>query len=732
MNEMRTKPAEASEIQRKIDELEGSDRRLSGFLALVILVIALLMSVFHIYTAGFGVWAEQGVIHLSFALVLTFLIYPYRKGSGQTTIPWYDLVLSLAALYVGMYMFANFKEMALRSGNASTMDVVVAAMIILLILEAARRVLGMPLVILALAFMLYGYVGYRTTPFMTDVIPTAIIHSGYYIKDLITKLNTDNGIFGMPIYVSSTYVFIFILFGAFFEVSGAGKMFINAALSLLGPLRGGPAKAAVVGSGMMGSISGSSVANVVTTGTFTIPLMKRVGFPAKTAGGIEVAASSSGQMLPPVMGAAAFIMAETTGIPYWDIAKAALIPSILAYLAILFMVHIEALKKDIRGIPKSELTPLKQVLLNKGFLFFPIFGLIYYLAQNFTPTKAAYIAIVMSVFISLFVSLIENRRGSGYVLSFLIVAAAYGLHKFGLFGLFDIGRLPAEYTIAGAFSLGVAIVGVVLRRKAVNPEPIRFGAREFFVALELGARNSVGVAIACATAGILTGIVTMTGLGSNFSNVILSLSNSTLFLGIDPIYPVLVFAMIASMILGMGLPTTATYIVLSAVMAPPLVEIGLSLMAAHLFVFYYGILADDTPPINLPAYAASGIANSEPVQTGVQGFKYDSGALLLPFAFALNPYLLLQVQDAPWYMTTWAILTALVGIIAFTTVIQNYMLRPYAWFERLMALGSALLLLNSSLPTDVAGFVLLALILVYQLTSRNKAGYGKGMASSSR
>ncbi|CAM3741882.1 TRAP transporter permease [Marinicrinis lubricantis] len=714
-----TTPAEAT-IQRKIDELEGSDRNLKGFWALLALILAAAMSIFHLYTAGFGMLPEQGVVHITFALVLVFVIYPYRKGTGQRSIPWYDLIIAAAALFVGIYMFTQFKDMALRSGNPNEMDTLVAFLIVGLVLEATRRVLGLPLMILALIFIIYGLIGYRTTPWLDGIIPEAIIHAGYDLTTLVTKLNTNLGIFGTPIYVSSTYVFIFILFGAFFDVTGAGRMFINTALSLLGPFRGGPAKAAVLASGAMGSISGSSVANVVTTGTFTIPLMKKVGFKSKTAGGIEVAASSSGQLMPPIMGAAAFIMAETTGIPYWDIARSALIPSLLAYTAILVMVHLEALKRNIRGIPKGELIPVREVLLNKGFLIFPIGGLIYYLSQGNTPTKAAYMAVIMILFMAFFASSMIKRGKTGYALSLVVVAVAYLLHQFGLFGLFGIDRISFEYTIVGLICFAIAIIGVALRNRAKEKEPLQFGWRETLQALELGAKNGISVAVACAAAGILVGVVTMTGLGSNLSALILKLAGSDFFMGIDPLYPILVAAMIASMILGMGLPTTATYIVLAAVMAPPLVGVGLSLMAAHLFVFYYGILADDTPPINLPAYAAAGIAKSEPVQTGVQGFKYDSGALLLPFAFATNPYLLLMVEDASPWRTLWAIITALVGIIAFSSFIQNYFKRRYFWYERLAALCSALLLIHSQVMTDIIGIALLCGVLVSQLVIRDR------------
>ncbi|MFS1514739.1 TRAP transporter large permease subunit [Chengkuizengella sp. SCS-71B] len=386
------------------------------------------------------------------------------------------------------------------------------------------------------------------------------------------------------------------------------------------------------------------------------------------------------------------------------IAKSALIPSILAYTAILLLVLIEALKQKTFGIPKKELIPIKVVLMERGYMILPILGLIYYLSQGSTPTKAAFIAVLMIIGITIFSSFMENmQRYSGYILSFIIVALAWGINQFGLFGLFGINCMPLEFVYIGLICAGIALIGVALRSKVKEKAKIQFGGKEFVQALELGAKNGISVAIACATAEILVGVVTMTGLGSNLSSIILNLSESGIFFGINPIYPVLLAAMIASMIMGMGLPTTATYIVLAAVMAPPLVEVGLSLMAAHLFVFYYGILVDDTPPINLPAYAASGIAKSEPVQTGLQGFKYDAGALLLPFAFATNPYLLLMAEGGSVLQTIWVIFTALVGIIAFSTFIQNYMIDHYRWYERLMALISALLLIHSSTLTDVLG-----------------------------
>ncbi|PTM58625.1 TRAP transporter permease [Desmospora activa] len=699
------------EMNRKIGELEGSDRVLSGWMALLVLMVAVGMSLFHLYTAGIDMLPrmEQNAMHLAFALMLTFLIFPIRKKMGQRVIPWYDFLLAALGGASGIYILSISADILARVANPSLLDTVMATVTVLLVLEATRRVVGKPLVILAFLFMLYAWLGDKTVPSFLGgnyILPDTINHFGFSWTGIFEFMYLSNeGIFGTPITVSASYVFIFVLFGAFLEVTGAGRMFIDLAMSLVGSFKGGPAKAAVVSSGLMGSISGSSVANAVTTGTFTIPLMKKTGFRPHVAGGIEVAASSSGQLLPPVMGAAAFIMADFTGIPYLEIAKAAAIPALLSYTAILFMVHLEARKFNIQGLPRTELTPAWKILATRGYLMLPVFALITLLVLRLTPILASFMAIVGALTIALFSYRMQRRFGAGFLVSLLFIGGAYAMHL--LFGL-------NEYvTLVSAGSLLFALIWYLLGKKIPGEKQTAFGWREFVAALELGARNSLSVVTACATAGILTGVVTMTGLGPILSGMILDLANNQLLL-------VLLFTMFACIIMGMGLPTTATYIVLAAVMAPALVQVGIPLLAAHLFVFYYGILADDTPPINLPAYATAGIAQANPVQTGVQGFKFDMGALLLPFAFALNPILILQADGVTFAQTAWAITTAFIGIIVWSSFIQGYLISKYGWLERILAVASAVVLINQALWTDLAGIGLLVVIILVQWLKNRK------------
>jgi TRAP transporter 4TM/12TM fusion protein len=701
------------EINRKIGELEGSDRSLMGWMALSVLFVAVGMSLFHLYTAGIDMFPrmQQNAIHLGFALTLTFLIFPIKKKLGQTSIPWYDLLLAGLGGLSGIYIVWISADILSRVANPTLLDTVMATVTVLLVLEATRRVVGKPLVILAFLFMLYAWLGDKTLPAFLGgnyVLPDAINHFGFSWTGIFEFMYLSNeGLFGTPLTVSAQYVFIFVLFGAFLEVTGAGRMFIDFAMSLVGSFRGGPAKAAVISSGLMGSISGSSVANAVTTGTFTIPLMKKTGFRPHVAGGVEVAASSSGQLLPPVMGAAAFIMADFTGIPYLEIVKAAAIPALLSYTAILFMVHLEARKYNISGLPRTELTPAWKILATRGYLMLPVIALITLLVLRLTPILASFMAIVGALTIALFSYRMQRHFGKGFLVSLLFIGSAYAAHL--LFGLNEYVALVA------AGSLLFALLWLLLGKRFDGEKQTKFGWRELIAALELGARNSLSVVTACATAGILTGVVTMTGLGPILSGMIIDLANNQLIL-------VLLFTMFACIIMGMGLPTTATYIVLAAVMAPALVEVGIPLLAAHLFVFYYGILADDTPPINLPAYATAGIAQANPVQTGIQGFKFDMGALLLPFAFALNPILILQADDATFGQTAWAVTTAFIGIIAWSTFIQSYLMTRYGWVERILVVASALVLINQTLWTDAVGIGLFTVVILLQWFKNRRMG----------
>lgn len=646
------------ELEKKVNELAGSDRSVRGWMALLILSIAILMSLYHLYTAGFGLIPGIGtrshmIIHLTLGLVLVFLIFPIKRGLGQTKIAWYDFIIALIALFVGYYLYANQTSSSILTGRMTDMDKVVAITLLVLVLEATRRVVGKPLVIIASVFIAYFFLGhYLNPPFR---------HTRANFENFIYEMTyTTSGIFSTPLSVSAVYVFIFILFGAILEATGAGKMFIDLALRAFGKYKGGPAKAAVVSSGMLGSISGSSVANAVTTGTFTIPLMKKVGFRPQTAGGIEVASSSSGQLLPPIMGAAAFLMIEYTPYSYAEIIRSAAIPAILSYIAILFMVHIEASKHNIKGLPKEMLVSARKTMIQHGYLILPVIVLVYFLVRGNTVPNAAFFSIVILLTLAVFTHRFREKIGPGIIIAVILAGLAYSMHF--------VLNWNIEIAVMVTIGIFIALFVVLLQKSfKVDAAPVRFGMRELLAGFEMAARNSLTVVVACATAGILIGVINLTGLSARLPVIIVNFAGDNLYLA-------LAFTLVACLILGLGLPTTATYVILAAMVAPALVQMGVPIMAAHLFVLYYGILADDTPPINLPAYAVSGIANSEPIRTGIQGFKFDSGALLLPFVFATNTVILLLPENAglySWPVIAQNIFTALLGIIAFVIFIQT-------------------------------------------------------------
>ncbi|NLJ34517.1 MAG: TRAP transporter permease [Firmicutes bacterium] len=642
----------------KVDELlqqydaEASRLRTpTGLVATLIFLIAVAMALFHLYTAGFGILQamKQRAVHISFSFVLVFLLYPISKKSDKSGVPFYDYLLAALGVSIGAYILFNYNQLVLRAGNPTQMDLVMGFFAILLVLEATRRSIGPELPIVAIAFLLYAYFG--------PMLPGLLGHRGYDLRRIIyhTYLTTE-GIFGTPMSVSSTYVFLFILFGAFLDKTGVGKFFIDMAFSLTGHMRGGPAKTAVVASCLMGSISGSSVANTVTTGAFTIPLMKRVGYKPHFAGAVEAAASTGGQIMPPVMGAAAFIMAEFTGIPYLEIIISAAIPAILYYLAVGTMVHFEACKLGLKGVSRSELPQARDVLV-KIYLLLPVVFIIYFLVRGFTPFKAAYWGIIGTVIIGIVDVIVE-----------------YFLHH--------EGQINARQYIESMID-----------------------------ALADGAKGAVSVAMACATAGIVVGVVTLTGLGLKVATLIITLAGGNLLL-------TLFFTMVASIILGMGLPTTAKYIVLATMAAPALTQLGVPLMAAHLFILYFGVIADVTPPVALAAYAGAGIAGANAMQTGFTALKLALAGFLIPFVFALSPDLLLIETTA--LDATFAFVSASIGIVALAAAVENYLLTYCKFFERILLLAAALALINPGLYTDAFGVVVLGGTLILQHLRRKK------------
>ncbi len=621
---------EGLEVARKMaEEEEGVARRPTGPTKWVIPTIGVIWSFFQLSIASWWILDTVFIraIHLGFALLMVYLNYPVLKEtrlglkflSIKDRIPVWDFVIAIIACFSAVYIAVDYYGVVHRAGAPITRDIIIGLILLVMLLEAARRVIGPALSIIALFFCIYAFFG----PYMPDVIAFKGVSLSRFMGQI--SMSTE-GIYGIPLDVSATIVFLFVLFGAMLEKAGAGRYFIQLALSLLGGFKGGPAKAAIMGSGLTGLVSGSSIANIVTTGTFTIPLMKKVGYPAKKAAAVEVAASTDGQLAPPIMGAAAFIIAEYVNVPYVAVIKAAAIPAFASYAALFYITHIEASKLGLRGLPRNELPQFFKTMLSGAHFLVPLIMLLYELIiARHSPELSAFNAIWVMAIIMLFQNPIK----------------AY------------LNKEP----IGEAFKLSIV---------------------QIFSALATGARNMCAVALATAAAGIIVGVVAM-GLGGLITEVIDVLSGGNIFL-------LLIITAVASLIIGMGLPTTATYIVMASLTAPVIVEVGgymdfiVPLMAAHLFCFYFGILADDTPPVGLAAYAAAAIAKSPPIPTGLQGFMYDIRTAILPFMFIFNSDLILHNIDS-WPQGILIFLMACVGNFAFASATQNWFVARNRFYE---------------------------------------------------
>ena len=645
---------DVSEIVAKYDK-ESAYRTFKGWLEVFIRVVCIAFSGFHLFTAATGAYPPQiqRAVHLGFVLVLIYLLYPARATGSKHKLAWYDVLLAAAGAAVCGYIVWNYDVIVLDAGPPTEMDFFFGCAAILLVLEATRRIVGLPITLVAICFLLYAKFG--------NLIPGMMGHPGFSLKRIVGHMYlTTEGLFGMPLGVSASFVFLFILFGAFLHSTGLGKFFIDLALAAAGRVVGGPAKVAVLASGFLGTIYGSSVANTVSTGTFTIPLMKSVGYRGAFAGAVEAASSTGGQIMPPIMGAAAFIMAQFLGVGYVEIAKAALIPALLYYLAVGFMVHMEAKRLGLKGIPKERLPRAWFVLRQGGYLLIPIFVLIYLLIQGYTPLKSAYYCILATVVISL----VANNWKAW----------------------------------AGASSSGMT-VGHSLA--SCN----RLALKDILLAMENGGRLALGVAAACACTGFVIGVVTLTGVGLKLANAILTLSAGSFAL-------TLFFTMLASIVLGMGLPTTAKYIVLATIAAPAIQTFHVPQLAAHLFIMYFGILADLTPPVALAAYAAAGIARSEPNATGFMAVKLALAGFLIPYIFCYNPGLLMI--GASNMEIVFIVCTAAVGIASLSFASVGYWLRDLFLWERLLLVGAAITLITPGLMTDIIGLSLMAAAYVLQ------------------
>lgn len=647
---------DVDELMEQYDLETSKLRKLTGKVALFITIVAILMSAFHLFTAWHGTLLamKQRSLHLIFAFTLGFALYPGFKNSSKDKIDIMDWVLMILSIGVWGYIFFNVEAIALKGGQMSTTDMVLGVLAVLLTLEVTRRVVGPELPIVTIVFLLFAYFGRS--------LPGVFAHRGFNVTRIVSHMYmTTEGIMGTPLGVSSTFVFMFILFGSFLDKTGVGEFFIDFAYALTGSTRSGPAMTSVLSSGLMGSISGSSVANTVTTGAFTIPLMKSVGYKPHYAGAVEATASTGGQIMPPVMGAAAFIMADFTGFPYISIVKAAIIPAVLYYIAVGTMVHLEACKLGLKGMPRESLPKVSNILRKQGYLTLPLIAIIFMLVKQYPPTMAALTGIIIGVVVAFAASLIKKDNS--------------------------------------------------------------FTPKDILGAMEAGAKGAVGVACACACAGMIVGVVTLTGFGLKIAEVIVLISKGKLI-------PTLFLTMISSIILGMGLPTTAKYIVLATMAVPAITKLGVNLMSAHLFILYFGVVADVTPPVALAAYAGAGIAGANSMKTGFQAFKLAIGAFIIPYIFVINPHLIMVDSvvgtTVNWLPITAAIptiVTALIGTICLAGTVESYLFGNLKIWQRVILLGAAFALLDPKLLTDAIGLGALAVIFVTQkLLNKNNDG----------
>ena len=621
------------EFMAKYDK-ESDFRRLTGIIARIIAALAISFSLFQLYTAIFGTLDAhiQRSIHLSFALALVYLLYPTRRSWSRNRLHWFDVLLALTAAATPLYIVACYQDLVLRAGTVTTFDMIVGTLGVFFVMEAARRVVGWPIVIVASCFLLYAFAGPH--------IPGIMAHRGVRLDQLVGHLFfTTEGVFGIPLGVSSTFIFLFILFGAYLEKTGLGKFFIDLANAVAGWASGGPAKVAVLSSGFMGTISGSSVANVAGTGSLTIPMMKSLGYKPEFAGAVEASASTGGQLMPPIMGAAAFLMAEFVGIPYVEVVKAAIIPAMLYFSGIWIGVHLEAKKFGLKGIPRDKLPKIARIIMERGHLAIPLVVVIYLLVSGYTPMRAALWAILL------------------------------------------------------------AILASMLRSST------RITPRDVINGLESGARAALGVIIACATAGVIIGVVTKTGLGLKLASALIHLAQGQLL-------PTLFFTMISSILLGMGVPTTANYVITSTIAAPAIMQLGVPILCAHMFAFYFGIVADVTPPVALAAFAGSGIARGNPMRTGVNAFKLSIAAFLIPYIFVYSPQLLMI--DTTFFEAIYIMITALAGMIGVGAAVSGYLLVHTNILERILFFGGGLMMILPGATSDLSGFGLLALATLLQ------------------
>lgn len=623
-------------------EKESATRKFDSYVLVIgVYWISIAIALYHFITAAVGYPATHlhRSLHVAMMLFMTFFLYPIGKKSSRKTIPWYDIALALASIAVAVYVWVDYVGFINRMGSPNLIDVIFGTMLIILVLEASRRISGWPLVILSSLFILYGLLGRS--------FPGIFMHRGYDWRAIVNHafINTE-GIYGTSVDVAASYIFLFILFGTIMNKCGMGRFFNDLALAFAGSTKGGPAKVAVIASGLLGSINGSAVANVVTTGTFTIPLMKKSGYSKEFAGAVESSASVGGQLLPPIMGAAAFIMAEMLGIKYGAIVVSAAIPALLYYLGIMVQVQLRANKRNLQGLPKEQLPKVRYVLKDRGHLLIPIAVLLYLLLfSGLTVIYSAFWSIVATIVIS------QTRKST------------------------------------------------------------RMTFKQLLDAFAEGTTATVSVAIACAVVGIIIAIVSLTGFGLNMANAIIQLGQANLML-------TLVLTMVTCMILGMGLPSIPAYLITASMAAPALIKLGIPALAAHLFVFYFAMFANITPPVALASFAAAGLSGGDPMKTGLQSVKLSLAGFIVPYIFVYNTALLLL--DTTPLVALRVTVTAIIGVSMIGMATEGYALTDMKWLERIPVFIGALLLITADPIQDAIGFIILIVVLFVQFRKKRR------------
>ena len=638
---------ELDDYMSKYDS-ESRYRRFKDWKKYIIIVISVAFCLFQLYSILSGKITAQVVraTHLAFVMALAYLLFPMKKDMPKDKLPWYDVIIAIVGACSWLYISINFDSLVRRAGIYNTTDIIIGIVGILILFEACRRIVGTPILIISLVFIVYALFGAYAPGFLN--------HRGYSIQRLVSHLyyNTE-GIMGTPIGASATFIFLFIFFGALLDKTGIGQFFIDICNAIAGSYDGGPAKVAVLTSAMFGTVSGSSVSNTVGTGSFTIPMMKSLGYRPEFAGAVEASASTGGQLMPPIMGAASFLMAESLGIPYKEVAKAAIIPAILYFTGIFIMVHLEAKKTGLKGLSRDSLPKIGELLMKKGYLVIPLATIIYFFVLGKTAIYA------------------------------------------GLMGIIA----------AGLVAIINSIVDIILKRER------SFTFNDLIDVFVNGARNIISVAVACAMAGIIIGVITLTGLGLKIGAGLISISGGISIL-------LLMLTMISSIILGMGVPTTANYLITSTIAAGAIIGLGFEPLAAHMFVFYFGIIADVTPPVALAAMAGAAIAKSDPLKTGFEATKLSIGAFIIPYMFIFNPQILMI--NTTFVEVIPILITSLIGMFGVSAGLDGYVFRKCNFIERILFIAAGLLSIYPEFYTDIIGIGLIAALIILQIITRKK------------